>query len=914
MRRRIISLILSVLMLLSICQIIVLAEDGKDGSLAITSTATQVNVGDTFDITFEMNANTDPVGAINFTVVLPDGIEYVSHNILVQPTDFLMSSYTPETGAFGCAVTVSGKSGSFDVLQLTVKAKETNTGVNSVSVTLGNIFKVDGATKMDFGTVDDLTIITQPKPVHATGIELDLPTIIMFEGGTETITATLTPDNSTDTITWQSSNEEVATVEGTGNTVTIKAIAQGTATITATANDNVSATCSVTVEENACDHSGMTEHPAVKSTCTTQGNNLYYTCDTCGKVFKADKTETTVEAETLPLSGHSFTAKVETDDYLASAGDCQHKKTYYYKCANCAVKGSNTFASESYGDHVISDTWTSENDTHFHKCTVVGCDHKADTAACYGGTASCTKKAVCDVCKNPYGDLAEHDYTAEVKDTNTLKTPGTCKDEAVYYYSCKVCGDVEKNDEHTFKGDKDADNHEGGTKIINAKNPDHVNKTDGYTGDKICLGCEKIIEVGTTIPYGEHVPSSEWTTDGNYHWKVCSVEGCNATIEGSKVAHSSTGTNVATCQHKAICDVCKVEYGELAEHDFAETYSKNETEHWFACQTPGCSEKTEVTDHDFTYKKNYDTKSHWDECICGAKDSSSYAEHTLVKTQTEDTHTFACSGCNYSKTAKHSPEIINFVDATYDSEGYSGDVVCKDCEYLIAKGTVIPKRSFIIIFPPVTDTGNSGTGGNESGSETDPVKPEDWTNPFTDITETDECYEAVRFVNENGLIIGMSTTEFAPEVVMNRAMFVTILGRAEGIPEDGAADGRFEDVDTDTWYSPYIGWADESGIITGYSDTVFGPLDNITVEQACVILARYAEYLGYDISAEPLGEDSGFEDVADISDWAVKGMAWAVQSGIYTADSKLNPGAPATRAMVAMMLYRLSGVVTEFLG
>ena len=604
---------------------------------------------------------------------------------------------------------------------------------------------------------------------------------------------------------------------------------------------------------------------------------------------------------------HVFDKEVATSEYLKSSATCTEPAVYYKSC-ECKEKGTATFTD---------------------------------------------------------GNALGHDYTKKVEiDTYLKSTASNCTEHNEYWYACSRCDANAKDDNSA------ADKHYTGTAIgehlFTEKLEDDAHYVEGTGSDCTsvkqyyydCAYCDTIGEkTWDSTVYGPHSNETTLESDETGHWKVCTI--CKNAIPDTKEGHTPdhdepteeypvkctecdfiiksqlehthkfdqevTSTKYlkspATCTTPALYYMsCKCgekgevffESGEPLEHNFKKFVHDDEN-HWYVCTICGEKDDNSLEKHDFTISKQ-DDKSHWDECICGAKDSSSYAEHTLVTTNNEDTHTFACSGCNYSKTAKHSPEIINFVDATYDSEGYSGDVVCKDCEYLIAKGTVIPKRSFIIIFPPVTDTGNSGTGENESGSETDPVKPEDWTNPFTDITETDECYEAVRFVNENGLIIGMSTTEFAPEVVMNRAMFVTILGRAEGIPEDGAADGRFEDVETDTWYSPFIGWADESGIITGYSDTVFGPLDNITVEQACVILARYAEYLGYDISAEPLGEDSGFEDVADISDWAVKGMAWAVQSGIYTADSSLNPGAPATRAMVAMMLYRLSGVVTEFLG
>ena len=220
-----------------------------------------------------------------------------------------------------------------------------------------------------------------------------------------------------------------------------------------------------------------------------------------------------------------------------------------------------------------------------------------DLAKHTGGTATCTAQAVCSVCHQPYDGYAAHSYTAETKKAEALKTAGNCRDKAVYYYSCSDCGNVEHNDAHTFEGDKDANTHVGGTSTVNASEPDHKNQVDGYTGDTKCLGCDKIIATGTSIPAGAHTPSSTWNSDGNYHWKKCTTMGCGVVIDGSKAKHSSTGTNVATCQHKAVCDVCNVEYGALAAHNPASGWTSDASGHWHACQTANCTEKCDFASH-----------------------------------------------------------------------------------------------------------------------------------------------------------------------------------------------------------------------------------------------------------------------------------------------------------------------------
>ena len=104
------------------------------------------------------------------------------------------------------------------------------------------------------------------------------------------------------------------------------------------------------------------------------------------------------------------------------------------------------------------------------------------------------------------------------------------------------------------------------------------------------------------------------------------------------------------------------------------------------------------------------------------------------------------------------------------------------------------------------------------------------------------------------------------------------------------------------WYSPYVEWAAQSGIVLGYGDGTFGLNDEITVEQAAVILARYAAFTGR--STYTLRTLSDFADSADVSDWAVYSMKWIVNTGIYTGENgMLSPKSLAKRSLVAAMLY-----------
>ena len=108
--------------------------------------------------------------------------------------------------------------------------------------------------------------------------------------------------------------------------------------------------------------------------------------------------------------------------------------------------------------------YESDGSSHWQLCS---CGAKLNIGTCAGGSATCTAKAVCSVCGNNYGELAAHDFTAEVKKAETLVNADAinCNTAAEYYYSCSACGAVEGKADHTFKGEVDATKHNFGELI-----------------------------------------------------------------------------------------------------------------------------------------------------------------------------------------------------------------------------------------------------------------------------------------------------------------------------------------------------------------------------------------------------------------------------------------------------------------
>ena len=195
---------------------------------------------------------------------------------------------------------------------------------------------------------------------------------------------------------------------------------------------------------------------------------------------------------------------------------------------------------------------------------------------------------------------------------------------------------------------------------------------------------------------------------------------------------------------------------------------------------------------------------------------------------------------------------------------------------------------------PDTDT-DTDDGSDRPSTSTD--------MPFDDVDTGDWYYEAVEYVYENNLMNGVDSGSFEPDATLTRGMMVTLLWRLEGSPVPGS-EVAFDDVSDGQWYADAVGWAVSEGIVNGVSGTEYAPNANITREQLATMLCRYAEYKGCDVSGS--ADLSAYADSAGISSYAASPLAWAVSSGLVNGvgDNSLLPQGSATRAQAATILMR----------
>jgi uncharacterized repeat protein (TIGR02543 family) len=174
---------------------------------------------------------------------------------------------------------------------------------------------------------------------------------------------------------------------------------------------------------------------------------------------------------------------------------------------------------------------------------------------------------------------------------------------------------------------------------------------------------------------------------------------------------------------------------------------------------------------------------------------------------------------------------------------------------------------------------------------------------FTDVSPTDWFYEAVKYVNEKGLMVGVGEDEFAPAAEITRGMLITIIYRLEN-PDTNTPPLNFTDVPSGEWFSDAVAWGAANGIINGYGDGQFGPKDVITREQFAAILYRYTQWKNIDTNKTTgIGN---YADANEVSNWALPAIDWAVAEGLMMGRSEttLVPLGTATRAEAATLLMR----------
>ena len=454
-----------------------------------------------------------------------------------------------------------------------------------------------------------------PEIVPVSQITLNKAETSISVGNSETLTATVTPENAANkALKWASSDEDVATVAPDGTVTAVKA---GAATITATAADGSgkSAVCKVTV-------TGDTTPPAHEhryGDWSKDGTNHWHEC-------------TDAACPNQSESIKDKAAHIYDDDADTTCDTCGYVRTV-----------TPPAHEHRYGD------WSKDGTNHWHECTDAACPNQSESikdkaAHIYDDDADTT----CDTCgyvrtvtppahEHRYGDWRKDgtNHWHECTDADCPEQSESIKDKAAHIYdddadtTCNICGyvrtvtpeivPVSQITLNKAETSISVGNSETLTATVTPENaankalkwassdedvatvaPDGTvtavkagaatitaTAADGSGKSAVC----KVTVTGDTTPPAHEHRYGDWSKDGTNHWHECTDADCPEQSESikDKAAHVYDDDADTTCN---VCGYVRTVTPPAHEHRYGD-WSKDGTNHWHECTDADCPERPE---------------------------------------------------------------------------------------------------------------------------------------------------------------------------------------------------------------------------------------------------------------------------------------------------------------------------------
>ena len=210
----------------------------------------------------------------------------------------------------------------------------------------------------------------------------------------------------------------------------------------------------------------------------------------------------------------------------------------------------------------------------------------------------------------------------------------------------------------------------------------------------------------------------------------------------------------------------------------------------------------------------------------------------------------------------------------------------------MAKKRKLQKRILSLVMAVVLSVGQNQIVATAQGFSDVPVGI--WYEPF------------VNDLVDRGIMSGVGNNRFMPGKALSRGELVTVLGKIAmtgGDIDQYRGFSFFRDVPKSEWYAPFINWANEAGIVEGYGGSTFRPNQAVTRQEFAVILAKYAQRLGYQLSQNTA--EKSFGDQSRIASWAVSAVKTCQRAGVFNGDgnNRFNPQKATPRSEASAAIY-----------
>lgn len=475
-----------------------------------------------------------------------------------------------------------------------------------------------------------------------------------------------------------------------------------------------------------------------------------------------------------------------------------------------AWKLSNTFdyIKVTLGDdhtHTYGTTYSSDSTGHWKTCTECGANGEFSKHT--GGTATCTAKAVCETCDQPYGELGAH------KLTKTDAKAATCTEAGnEAYWTCSGCGKYFSNENGTNEIEKDS----------------WVLKTLGHDMTKT------------------DAKEATCTEDGNNEYYTCSRCGGVFKDEAGTQATTVVAETLKKLGHDwsnkdGICAVCHTKCDRVHKPGTTCSVCHKYTSYPYVPGAP-------------TYPATAPAAPNGTVTVSPAN-ASKGANVTVTVKPNEG---YELGSLAVKDASGDLLPLADLGNGKYSFVMPDGKVSV-EAEFVKTAATSfadVPANAYFAdavkwaVDKDVTN-GLSDTmfGPYESCTRTQIVtflwraagSPEPKTaSSFTDVPVSAYYAKAVAWAIENGITNGMTETTFAPDATCTRGQIVTFLYRAL----KGTASGstNFTDVKSDTFYADAINWAVANNVTNGTSNTTFSP--NADCTRAEIVTFLYRAYQG----------------------------------------------------------------------
>lgn len=535
-------------------------------------------------------------------------------------------------------------------------------------------------------------------------------------------------------------------------------------------------------------------------TLSVDGEQVFAKLNTQGRYGSHGSSLTASDYEQYALEKLNFTF-----NYL---GGCNLNTGAGVGKENWLLRNTFEYIKVTLGDdhtHTYGTTYSSDSTGHWKTCTECGANGEFSKHT--GGTATCTAKAVCETCDQPYGELGAH------KLTKTDAKAATCTEAGnEAYWTCSGCGKYFSDENGINEIEKDS----------------WVLKTLGHDMTKT------------------DAKEATCTEDGNNEYYTCSrcggvfkdEAGTQATTVVTetlkKLGHDWSNKNgiCARCDAKCTethkpgttCSVCH-KYTSYPYVPGAPTYPASAPAVPNGTVTVSPANASKGANVTVTVKPNegYELGS------LAVKDAS--GDLLPLADLGSGKYSFVMPDGKVSVEAEFvKTAATSFADVP--ANAYFADAVKWAVDKDVTNG--------------LTDT---MFGPYESCTRTQIVtflwraagSPEPKTaSSFTDVPVSAYYAKAVAWAVENGITNGMTETTFAPNATCTRGQSVTLLHRALKGTASGSAN--FTDVKSDAFYADAINWAVASDVTNGTSATTFSP--NADCTRAEIVTFLYRAYQG----------------------------------------------------------------------